>query len=163
MPVNPTPDVPFSSLVATIASNSIKAATPEIILDNSDISVEALADLIFENIGSQELINIARHDTVNGAEVLYQPIKNLSRLSFEYGPQNMISIQNTSSDIFKNFSIKLDAHTPEPGSGSGPNGETVYIDQESGNLIIDIINIFRDEQVEIQILNDGEVLDDTIY
>lgn len=164
MPVDPYPigrlidDRPSVDL-----SSAVKVATPDIILfDNDSLSIESMTDLIFEDIGGQELINIARTDTVNGASVSYQPIKNLSALSQKFGSQNIVPIQDTSFSYFKNFPFRLENYVPEPDEGSGPNGESVYIDS-NGDLIIDIINVVRDEQVEIQILNSGEVIDDTIY
>ena len=55
-----------------------------------------MSDLIFENIGGQELINIARTDTINGQKILYQPIKNINSINQEYGPNNIVGLQKTS-------------------------------------------------------------------
>ena len=37
------------------------------------------------------------------------------------------------------------------------------IDPETGNLVINVINLNSDEQVEIEILKEGSVFNDTIY
>ena len=55
---------------------STKSATPEkIALSNPILDPEVMSDLLFENIGGQELINISRNDLVNGQDVAYSPIK----------------------------------------------------------------------------------------
>jgi alpha-L-arabinofuranosidase len=112
-----------------------------------------MTDLIFENIGGQELINITRNDIINGQKVSYQPIKNLSSIQQQYNPNNILGIQNTSDKYFANFSIKFENRVPE--TGSGPNGSNVYLDNATGNLIIETINMESDEQVEIEITVSG--------
>ena len=142
-------------------SQSIKTARPDIIISEEDVPVELMTDLIFENIGGQELINIARTDIINGQNVIYQPIKNLSSIYFKYNPQNVLSLQNTSEEYFNKFPIKLSEKIPN--CGTGPNCKTVYIDEATGNLIIDIINLEDDEQIEVQILVGGKIYNGTIY
>ena len=39
----------------------------------------------------------------------------------------------------------------------------IYIEEETGDLIINVINLAKGEQVEVQVLAQGEVFDDTIY
>jgi hypothetical protein len=158
--VSPIPNLPDS---ITVPSDlDIKVATPEIVLINNDsLPIEIMTQLMFESIGGQEIINIARHDTVNGQNIKYQPIKNLSELFMSSDLKNTISIQDTSLSYFKNFSIKLGAKIPE--TGNAPDGGNVYFDISTGDLVIDLINMKNYEQAEIQIVSSGEVLDDTIY
>ena len=66
-----------------------------------------MTDLIFENIGGQELINILRSDIINGQNISYQPIKNLTNLYFQYNPQNILALQDTDSNYFKKIPYKL--------------------------------------------------------
>lgn len=140
----------------------IKVATPDLqIFSDELVPIEIMTDLIFENIGGQELIDISRHDLVNGQDVIYQPIKNVSSIYFAYNPQNMIRLQDTSESYFKNFPIRLNSKIPD--SGTGPNGEVVYIDSETGDLIINVVNMEAYEQVEVQILTGGSLLSGTIY
>lgn len=159
MAVESTPHVATGNSVDI--SSAIKAATPDIILfDDNSLPIEVMTDLIFENIGGQELINIARHDTVNGQNIAYQPIKNLSYVYNKYNTKNLVPIQDTSDFFFENFSIKLENYLPNV--GNGPNGSNSYIDSE-GDLIVEIVNISSDEQIEIEILNTGELFNGTIY
>ena len=159
--VSSTPNLP-SSTSPKPNDESIKAATPEIILfDDESTPIEVMTDLIFENIGGQELINIVRTDIISGQNVTYQPIKNLTNLYFQYNPQNILALQDTDSNYFKKFPINFSSKVPT--CGTGPNCSIVYIDEQTGDLIINVVNMARDEQVEISIVSDGVVLDDTIY
>lgn len=156
------PENPNSLSSIDPTESAVKAATTDIVLfDDESMPIEIMADLIFENIGGQELINIVRSDLVNGQTVLYQPIKNLSNVYFQYNPQNILSLQDTDSNYFKKFPINFNSKVPE--CGTGPDCAIVYIDSETGDLIINVVNLARDEQVEVSIVSDGEVLDDTIY
>lgn len=146
----------------TSATASVKPATPELIaLSNPPMDIDIMAEMIFENIGGQELINISRNDIVNGQDVIYSPIKNLKDLYIQYNPNNIIKLESTSDTYFKNFPIKLEAKLPE--YGTGPNGEVVYIDSTTGDLIINVSSLEPDEQVDVQILNSGQTLNGTIY
>jgi len=141
---------------------AVKVATPSLIaLSNPPLEIDIMADLIFENIGGQELINISRNDIINGQDVLYSPIKNLQSLYLEYNPNNIIKLENTADTYFKNFPIRLENKIPSV--GSGPAGQIVYIDQTTGDLVINVINLDSDEQIEVQIVNNGEILNGTIY
>ena len=155
-----TPESPTK--VAASVSAGVKIATPDLILfDDSSVPIEVMTDLIFENIGGQELISISRNDMVNGQDVIYQPIKNLTSLYLQYNPQNVLALQNTSAAYFKNFPIKFENKIPN--IGTGPNGEIVYIDPITGDIVINVINLEKDELIEVQILNSGAILDGTIY
>ena len=154
------PDTPYTA--STGSDTDIKIATKDIILVSDDlVPIEVMTDLIFEDIGGQEIINIARNDILNGQDVIYQPIKNLTSLFFQYNPQNILSLQDTSQMIFRTFPISLENKIPNV--GTGPNGEIVYLDSETGNLIINVINLAKDEQVEVQIQINGDRFNDTIY
>jgi hypothetical protein len=158
--VSANPNIP--QIVPSSSSSGVKIPTTDIILYNDESTpIEVMTDLIFENIGGQEIINIARNDIINGQSVIYQPIKNLTGINFQYNPQNILGLQNTSEEYFKKFPIKLENTIPNV--GTGPNGETVYIEASTGNLIINVINLNEDEQVEVEILDNGSIFSDTIY
>lgn len=156
--VNPVPNTPSEMWKPNTPGT--QPASPDIILfDDDSVPIEVMADLIFENIGGQELINIARNDLISGQNIIYSPIKNLNLLAQQYNSRNILPLSNTSDAYFKNFPIKLESKIPTV--GTGPNEEIVYL--ENGNLVINVINLAADEEVEIQIIVDGEIFDDTIY
>jgi hypothetical protein len=156
--VSATPMTP-STLGFAVTSrnvNPVLTAPIDTILFNDDsVPVEIMADLIFENIGGQELINIARNDTINGQTVIYQPIKNLTAIQQQYNPNNIVSLQSTSDKYFQNFSIKFDDKVPD--EPTGPNGEHVYIDPQTGELVVEAVNLEPDEQIEVEITISGTI------
>jgi hypothetical protein len=158
---NPTPLTPADITTASVAAAlppapPVKTAPIDTVLFNSDeLPIEVMTDLIFENIGGQELINIARNDIINGQQVSYQPIKNLSSIQQQYNPNNIVSLQSTSDKYFANFPIKLENKIPDP--GTGPNNSYVYLDSATGNLVIEAVNLETDEQIEIEITVSGTI------
>lgn len=159
--VTPTPLTPTAipttiTPVAVIATPPVKTAPIDTVLfDDESTPIEVMSDIIFENIGGHELINIARNDIVNGQQVSYQPIKNLSSIQQQYNPNNILSLQSTSDKYFANFSIKLENKIPEP--GTGPNGAYVYLDEDTGNMVVEAINLEPDEQIQVEITTSGTI------
>jgi len=158
--VNPTP-ISWSSN-SGIVSDGIKSATPDIIqFNDEDINsnAELLADILFENIGGQELLAITRHDTVNGQSVKHTFFKNLETIQQDYNSLNILRLQGTLDKTFDNFSVKLADKIPF--EGNGPNGENVYLDS-SGSIVIELVNLLGDEQVEVQITSSGTIYEANI-
>ena len=158
--VSPTPDTGNFLITATpsLSANVVKSASPDIVIFNDqeiEANAEAMVDLLFENIGGQELLQIARYDTVNGQEVLYQPIKNLNIIQEEYNPNNILKLQKTSDRIFGNFPIKLEPTIPDE-STMPTVTENVYLDSD-GNIVIELINLDGNEQVEVEITRNGTI------
>jgi hypothetical protein len=161
MTVSSVPDQPTSVRVS-INQPSVKVATPDLILfDEALVPIELMTDLIFEDIGGQELINLVRNDILSGEDVIYQPVKNITELHYKYHPQNILNLQGSSQSYFKSYPIKLEDKIPLV--GNGPEGQPVYLDTVTGNIIIDVVNLKVDEQIEVQIISSGEILNGTIY
>jgi hypothetical protein len=154
-PLTPT-TVAVTPVATAVPPPPVKTAPIDTILFNDDsVPIEIMTDLIFENIGGQELINIARNDTVNGQNVIYQPIKNLTAIQQQYNPNNIVSLQATSDKYFQNFSIKFDEKVPvEP---TGPAGAHVYVDPETGELVVEAVNMLEDEQIELEVTASGTI------
>lgn len=154
---SPTPDTPknFNNMIPSNNVNLVKTATPDIVLfDDELLSIDLMSDLIFENIGGQELINISRNDTINGQEISYQLIKNSKSLQQLYNSNNIVGLQKTLDKYFLGFSILFDNKIPE--IGNGPNGNNLYID-EFGNLVIEFVNLSSDEQIEVELSTSGTI------
>lgn len=158
--VSPTPNtgnflIPETS---SLNANVVRSASPDIVIFNDseiEANAEAIVDLLFENIGGQELLQIARYDTVNGQEVLYQPIKNLNIIQEEYNPNNILKLQKTSDAIFDNFPIKLDPTIPDEFTLAGVT-DNVYLDSD-GNIVIELTNLSGNEQVEVEVTRNGTI------
>ena len=133
----------------------IKVAPIDTVLfDDDAVPKEIIADLLFESIGGQEILTIARHDTVNGQTVLYQPIKNINILQQQYNPSNLLKLRDTSNTIFGNFTINLASKIPQVGNGTG--GANTYLDAV-GDLVIEFVSLANDELVEVQITSSGTI------
>jgi hypothetical protein len=160
VPLTPAPITTVASSIAKTVTNPIKTATPDIVLfDDSVVPIEVMTDLIFEDIGGQELINISRTDTINGQKILYQPIKNINIINQEYSPNNILGLQKTSDKLFSGYAIKFEERVPKVSNSS--DGNPAYIDSY-GNLVIDSINLNNDEQVEVQITVSGTIYETEI-
>lgn len=155
----PTPATPATvspAVVAAVVAPPVKTAPIDTVLFNDDqVPIEVMSDLIFEDIGGHELINIARNDIINGQDISYQPIKNLTSVQQQYNPNNILSVQSTSDKYFSNFAIKLENKVPNV--GNGPFGSNVYLDTTNGSLIVESVNLEADEQIEVEITLSGTI------
>lgn len=163
--VDPTPQIP--AVVSSTKNQAVRPATPDLFVTSQIADSGVLESLLFENLAGQELISMARHDTINGQQVSYRPIKNVSSIAIKYSPQNLLSLQNPSNAYFNNFPIKLEDRVPEIQDLrdflNNSIANTVMIDPATGDLLVYVLDAEEDERLEIQILSSGNVLDDTIY
>jgi hypothetical protein len=139
----------------TPAEAVVKSANIETILfNNEEFSSEFIVDLLFESVAGQELLTIARNDTVNGQDVVYQPFKNLNILQDTYNPTKLLAIYDTSESFFGAFAIDLRSKIPLVGTGI--SGKNYYL-TSLGDLVIEVVNIANDEQVEFQVADSGTI------
>ena len=144
------------------AREPVKYATPsDVLIDINDMPVDLILKLTLEKIGGIELINLVRHDTVNGQNIIYRPVKNISQLAIDYNPQNMVKMPDSADSYFKNFSIKLENHIQQTTNELPPL--VAYIDLATGNVIIDVVATKADYEIEVQMVSSGKVFDATIY
>jgi hypothetical protein len=154
----PYPDSGYVSQDPVITPPPVKSAPIDtVIFVDETFSKELITDLLFEDVGGQELLTIARNDTVNGQLVAYQPFKNLDILQEIYNPTTLLRLQETSDKFFSNFTINLRDKIPKVGSGT--DGANYYLDLASGEGVIEFINLRSDEQIEVQIAGAGIIED----
>lgn len=159
-----TPLIPNNS---ETSSSGVKVATPDLIIQPEAVPIDALGQIYFENLAGHEIINIARSELVNGINVSYALIGNLNQLKRNYNSANIFSLPETIDKYFKNFAISFNTHVPE--NGSGPGGKRVWLADrdypfaESGDIVVEVTNMEQNEIVEVEILNNGALLSDTIY
>lgn len=152
-----TPQTPatLNQILSTSNVNHIKAATPDIILfEDDNVSISEMSSLYFEDLAVQELVSISRNDTINGQDLLYEPIKNIKSLQQSYNSNNILGLQKTSDQYFSGFPITFDQKIPN--EGNGLNEANVYVDEE-GNLVIETINLNNDEQIEVELSTGGTI------
>jgi hypothetical protein len=125
----------------------IRQADPDIVLDPEiDTSGDYIVERFFEQLGGTELINISRHDLIDGINVVYNPIANLSRLRRRFNPNNIIALDILSENQFSQFSIDLLSRgIYEP-----------YFNDD-GNLVIEVDIIRPQENIEAEISESGTI------
>ena len=124
---------------------SVKQPEASLVKYNSDTLPEQLiTDLLFEDIGGTELISLSRHDTINGQDIVYSLIRNLSILNKDFNPNNIISGQRSSSEIDQ-YSLDIASKL-----------QSVTLNS-SGDLIIEFSSIGNDEYVDIQLSTNGTI------
>jgi hypothetical protein len=203
--IRATPDLPGEF---AFFDTSIKIATPDLIqIDEEAIPIDVLTNLLYENIGGKEIINIARNDLINGQKISYSLLGNISSIQKLYNSTNIFRLAGTSNEFFANFAIKLENKTPNQGTApprfyaeegrtigldfvypvfirfetklyesfssqeaaeafvaeNNVQREIVYSDPLTGNIVVDVINMQKNEIVQVEILGGGSVQDDTIY
>ena len=142
-----------------LVSKAVKVATPETYeLYPTSQSAIAAAQMFLEPLSGNELIEVSRHDLINGASTKYQPIKDAQIIATQFNAFNIIPLQDTLPNYLDNFPIKLEEKLPNIAAGES----NVTIDA-NGIITIELINIKPDEAVEVEILYQGEILNDTIY
>jgi hypothetical protein len=163
-----------ASRIVNIGSANTSVKIPE--LYNVDINSDVVPDsvleyLLFEQIAGQELLLTSRTDLLNGQNVSYGVISNLTDLQLDYSPSNILAVPNTLPDLFKVYGLVLESYVPileieAGGSLSGNESPNAYIDlsEESttkNQLVIEFKNMQSNYDVEIQVLFSG-IIKDTI-
>lgn len=141
---SPTPPVADSPKIDS-TTTAIKQATPDIIVFDEEIDPNFLTEAFFEEFGGTELINISRHDLINGDQVSYSPILNLNLIKQSFNSNNVIAIQSFQENETK-YKIDLISRGVNP----------PYLDKD-GNLIIEIDEVREDESIEVEISTSGTI------
>jgi len=161
--VQPKPDqgtVQNIATTTTVVSSGVKIATPETyeLYPTSPSGIVA-AQMFLEMLGGNELIELSRHDLVNGFNTKYQPIKDAQIIATQFNAFNIIPLQDTLPNYMDNFPIKLEERIPNT-TADQPSNVTI---DDNGIITIELVNLKPDETVEVEIFYQGEILDDTIY
>lgn len=142
------------------SNNTVKIATSNLfIAGETPTAADVIEGLFLQDIGGQELINISRHDIINGQNFTYQPISNLGLVSNQYSTQNIVKLQNTSDAYFNSFPFILEDYLPSDSLGIS----VVDFDSTTGNIVISLVNLTKDKRVEVEFLPYTGIINDTIY
>jgi hypothetical protein len=146
-PPPPTPPDPWQRTPSYAGPKGVKQAEPDIVLDPEiDASGDFIVERFFEELGGTELIKLSRYDLIDGINVSYSPIANLSSLRRRYNPNNIIALDILAESEFAKASIDLLSRGPyEP-----------YFD-DNGDLVIEVDIIRPEENIEAQISQSGTV------
>ena len=128
-------------------------------LAQETVSAETITNLLFENVGANELTKFVRHDTVEGINPYYDVISNLSDIKRKFDPSNLISLQKNNSSFFDIYPIKLQDKIPSDSYLLENNlTDYLYIDT-NGDLVIEVVNLKDSEIVEIEIDTSGTIFE----
>jgi hypothetical protein len=137
----PTPVIPPPAAT----TYAVKQPSPSLVTYNAEtLPQELIVDLLFEDVGGTELINVSRHDTINGQNVVYSLVSNLSILNRSFNPNNILAGQISYSQ-FSQYSLDI---------ASKLIGISL---DEGGNLVIEFSSIGNDEYAEIELSSDGTI------
>lgn len=138
------------------AKQKVKVATSNLFIqDEITDKTDLMADAIIEDIGGQEIINISRTDLLNGQNITYNVIENLASTQREFNPNELIKLQSTEAEYFGAFGIDINNFIPEYGTGT--NGDIVYVDSETGNVVINTLNVSNDLVLEVEFVSHSDV------
>ncbi len=125
-------------------------------------NIAEIEQFLFQDIGGTSLINLVRHDTISGIDVVYSIISNLSKLNIDFDPSLILVNKAVYQSIFNQYSIQLMSRVPQetfyslneqrPPDNLGTN---VYFDGE--DLVIEFENVRQTEFIEIEIETDGKI------
>ena len=154
---------------------AVKMPNREVInFQTAPVLPEYVQELLFEDIGGTELINMVRHDTVSGRNVAYNIISNLTTINLKFDPSLNLSGVGTYDPIFGKFKIKFEnkipqekyfeltqdivpiPQSPETSADIDNLGPNFYINSD-GDLVIELANILEDEVIELEVRTDGTI------
>lgn len=144
--IMPVPLLPMPTKTSSNITYVKEAPKDTIVFDESSLSAEILLELFFEDIGGIELASLSRADAIDGQDVVYSPIKNLSSIRRRFNPNNIISSAASLDTYFSRFAIDLlrrGVYFP-------------YVDG-NGSIVVEIDNVLTDEEIEVQILSNGTI------
>ena len=171
MDPSPTPDTSadISEPVRIAARNvtDISSLVPQ-------FDAEQIQKLLFENISAIELSLVERHDTIEGINQRYSIISNLSEIRKKYDAGKQLSAMDKFKPLTSIYAINIQDKIPQEDyirlenldstyQYFDENNEIVtrqkgyfYIDT-NGDLVIELLNLERNQQVEVQIDTNGTI------
>lgn len=108
----PIPQYIPKPMTITRRQDAVKIATPDLFipLRSDAVPVESMADMIFEDIGGQEILNVMKTDMVGDIDIEYQPVKDLRQIYLSHDSASLVGFTDTSSAFFNSFPINLDEY-----------------------------------------------------
>lgn len=146
--------------ISEYAKDGIRIARPDIIVQDDALSSELMTDLIFEEIGGQELLASSRSDLINSPlNISYTPIKNQGLVNLQFEPSKILSVIDRGSSMMSTLSLA----NYEPYEGSIDTVDGKYSVTLDGNLEIKFVNMSNSDKVEIQVYGFDDSYGATIY
>ena len=176
-----------NSVMEPTPTPETSVVTPEIVVvrtptrNVTDISslvpqfnAEQIQKLLFENLSAIELSKVERHDTIEGIDQKYSIISNLSEVRKKYEIIKQLTIMDKFKPLTSIYTINIQDKIPQEDyiileslnttyQYLDENNQIVsrekghyYIDS-NGDLVIELINLEKNQQVEVQIDTNGTI------
>lgn len=174
--MDPTPDPPTAGIMP--APETIVKTPTRNVTDISSLvpqySAQQIQAILFENLSAVELSRIERHDTIEGIQQRYSIISNLSEIRSKYQQTKQLTIMDKFKPLTSVFTINIQDKIPQEDYILLENLNATYkfldennqlVDREkgyyyidtNGDLVIELINIEKSQQVEVQIDTNGTI------
>jgi hypothetical protein len=135
---------------------------------------EQIQKLLFENISAIELSKVERHDTIEGIDQRYSIISNLSEIRKKYDMVKQLTIMDKFKPLTSIFTINIEDKIPQEDYLALENLDSSYqyLDENNqivnrekgyyyidtnGDLVIELINLEKNQQVEVLIDTNGTI------
>ena len=132
-------------------------------LDNQTFDVAEIEEALFEDIGGTELINVLRHDTVDGIDIFYSIVPDLSQTTIEFDPSKLLTSVSVYDQYISQYNVRLSEKIPTtdyvdnniflPDSNIASNA--YYSSQNK--LVIELDNVTNRDKVQIYFLKNATI------
>lgn len=109
-----------------------------------------IVEELFDDLSLFELMDLGRSDIVLGQNVAYQPIKNISDIYFTYSPKKILALSGTFEETELSSTLKIGQYSVDG---------AIYLDSETGDLIVAVDNLKDGFAVQVELVSSGEILD----
>ena len=170
----PTPEPAATTVVETPVVRVPTRNVTDISSLVPQFNAEQIQKLLFENLSAIELSIVERHDTIEGIDQKYSIISNLSEIRKKYDMRKQLTVMDKFKPLTSIFTINIQDKIPQEDYIAleslnstykylNENNQIVtrekgyyYIDT-NGDLVIELINLEKNQQVEIQIDTNGTI------
>jgi hypothetical protein len=135
---------------------------------------EYIKKILFESLSAVELSRIERHDTIEGINQRYSIISNLSEIRKKYEITKQLTVMDKFKPLTDIFTINIESKIPQEDyiRLEGLNSTYQYLDENNqivnrekgyyyidtnGDLVIELINLERNQEVEVLIDTNGTI------
>jgi hypothetical protein len=139
-----------------------------------ELSPEHIAKILFENVSAIELSISERHDTIEGINQKYSIISNLSEIRKKYDAEKQLSTMDKLKPLTSIYAINIEDKIPKEDyiKLEGLESTYKYLDENNqivdrqkgyyyidtnGDLVIELINLERSQEVEVYIDTNGTI------
>ena len=146
-----------STYSAPAPALSLTPAKDVVNFQTQPASADALEQILFQQIGGHELVEMSRRDTIDGQSSAYTLISNLSTVTRELNPALIIGAQSPFRFDAERYQVNLDDKIPNTEYLTSNNLTSFFYIDTNGDLVIHLDNLEKDEEIEIEMANSGKI------